>query len=125
MYLVCTYYLPYLYRMKKGDIKPATPQLLFCVRPVRAFLAPETRAAFAGTKTRGVQAQYSTIWPSDRAEIKEVHVNYLPLERFLRKWNSGCAAPGFRPPPDAANPGAPDRYFPLQKMSSPAVNRAV
>ena len=29
--------------MKKGDIKPATPQLLFCVRPVRVFLALETR----------------------------------------------------------------------------------
>ena len=56
MYLVCTYYLLYLYRMKKGDIKPAMPQLLFCVHPVRAFLALETRATFAGMKTWGVQA---------------------------------------------------------------------
>ena len=86
---------------------------------------PETRATFAGTKTQGVQAQRSTIWPSDRAEIKEVYTNYLPLEQFLRKRNSGCAAPGFRPPPVAANPGAPDRYFGLQKTGSQTVNQAV
>ena len=85
----------------------------------------ETHATFAGTKTRGMQAQRSTIWPSDRVEIKEVYTNYLPLERFLRKQNSRCAAPGFRPPLVMANPGAPNRYFGPQKMGSQTVNRAV
>ena len=65
---------------------------------------------FAGMKTQGVQAQRSIIWPLDRAEIKEAYTNYLPLEQFLRKQNSRCAAPGFRPPPVVANPGAPNWY---------------
>ena len=80
---------------------------------------------FAGMKTQGVQAQRSTIWPLDRAEIKEAYTNYLPLEQFLRKWNSGCAVPGFCPPPVVANPGASDWYFGLQKIGSQTINQAM
>ena len=52
---------------------------------MHTFLAPETRAVFAGMKTRGVQAQRRTVWPSDRVEIKETTAKYQVLERFLRK----------------------------------------
>ena len=82
---------------EKGDTEPAVPHSFWWAVRAR-FLAPETRAVFAGTKRRNARAQCGEMVLPDKTGIRTVYIFYVLLARFLRKGNSGRAACGFEPP---------------------------